>query len=128
MRFFLDTNVILSSLLWNGNEYMLVRRLREGNHAAMVCRTVLLESLEKLIEKFGMEAQKARELVGSATDWMERHPDAGRASDPDQIIVDTAHSVRADFLVTGDRRLLHRRQASDVVIVRASDALRILGG
>jgi predicted nucleic acid-binding protein len=55
---------------------------------------------------------------------IEATPLHGVAPDPDDdVVIGTAAAARADFIITGDRRLLGVGQYGDVSIISAADAV-----
>jgi putative PIN family toxin of toxin-antitoxin system len=120
IRAVLDTNVLASAA---GNFYVQDNVPAALLHAAIVRRfqlitsTVILEELHRTLQKpyfqNRLPAQDLQEIERIITRWAQPVPITvqvtGVATHPeDDPILATALSVRADYLVTGDRRLRDR--------------------
>lgn len=130
MRFFLDTNVIASGTYVAGNEAKLIQALARRSPAPVTSSFVLRELEKTFREKFGHSESDAAAAVDEVRQWAEIVPE-GQPIDvgptTDRPVLAAAVSAHVDFLVTGDRGLLHLKRVSTTAIVRAADALRILG-
>jgi hypothetical protein len=132
MRVVLDTNVVVSSLLWDGAPK---RLLRTGNLEGVE----LFTSVPLLVElrgtlsksKFGPKIDASGSSVDQLVDLYAKlaavvepallprlAPDAD-----DDVVIGTALAAKADFLVTGDRALLSVARCEGVRIVSVREAL-----
>jgi len=130
LRFFLDTNVIASGTYIDGNEARLIQALVRRSPAPATSSFVLRELDKTFREKFGHSEADAAAAVDEVRQWVEivaegKPIQLGPTSD--RPVLAAAVSAKVDFLVTGDRGLLHLKRVSSTSIVRAADALRILG-
>lgn len=127
----LDTNVLVSALLFGGLPEALLRRGLEGGFV-MVSSEVLLDELEDvLIRRFAFARSRARltrdelEAVVDLGD-PQTVPRASRDPDDDHVIA-AALTGAADVIVTGDKDLLVLEEHEGVAILTPrsfSDALR----
>lgn len=115
MRLVLDTNVVVSGLVWNG----IPRRLFEATRAKDVplfTSTALIEELAITLSRSKFEAKIAASLfsLGQLIDlYVEQarivvpFPTPRLAPDPDDdVVIGTALAAKADLLVTGDHAIL----------------------
>ena len=114
-RVVLDTNVVLSGLLFPGGRISWIRRAwMSGACRPLVSKGTIEELLRALsYPKFGLEPEEAQELLGEylpyveAIDASSAPADLPGCSDPDdQKFLELAAIGAADFLVSGDRALL----------------------
>lgn len=110
MRVLLDTNVLISAVLFGGLPRELVRRALRGEFEVVTSARLMVEFEEILSERFGVPpavAQAARaEYELLATVVRPRHvPRVARDPDDDEVL---AAAVAGDcaLVVTGDRDLL----------------------
>ncbi|MCC5793473.1 MAG: putative toxin-antitoxin system toxin component, PIN family [Chromatiales bacterium] len=137
MRIVADTNTILSGLLWQGPP----RRLIEfaGERTVTLCTSVVL--LAELAEVIGRAKFAARiHPAGlSATELVQDYArlaeivapaslskPVSRDSD-DDVVLATALGADASLIVSGDRDLLDLGTFRDIQILRATEALALIG-
>jgi uncharacterized protein len=129
----LDTNVLLSAVLFGGKPAMLVDWVRSGRLRAVSSLYILREFQDVLVgPRFGIDARLAEELAVELAGMMEVVP-VGRprdswAADPaDDPIIETALQGGASLIVTGDKRLLETRVAG-IGIVTVAEMVSRIGG
>ena len=111
----LDTNVLLSAVLFGGKPGWLVEAARSGRVRAVTSLYILREFKEVLAgPRFGVAAHTAEDLAVEMAGFMEvvpARPSGGRrVTDPkDDPVVEAALVAGAAAIVTGDRRLLEAR-------------------
>ena len=111
MRAVLDTNVLISGLLWRGNPHQCILAAEACLYELVLADPFLQELREKLIEKFGNTPQEADEsamgLRRNATVVMLTGQSGWVPDDPDDDkFVDAAIVGNADVIVSGDHHLL----------------------
>lgn len=136
----LDTNVLASGLIGEKNPNSapgeLLRRWRAREYLLVVSRHILDELSDTLANPYFSQRLSgddiARALASVATDAVVQPLTIsviGVASHPeDDLVLATALSAGADYLVTGDRRLRERGQFGDTRSVTAREFLEILDG
>ena len=132
MRLVLDTNVVVSAMLWNGAPRYLLQAGRERRIALFTSTPLLLELTEVLERrKFARKIAAAHmpldriveQYAGLSTVVRPLHV-AGIAPDPDDdVVLGTALAARADFVVTGDHGLLSVTCHQHVRLVDVRSAL-----
>lgn len=140
MRIVLDTNVVLSALLWRGTPYHLLSAISQRPELRLYSSTALLEELADVLAR--PTANRRLTLIGRSAgavlaDYVEAIVLADPGSvprvvagdvDDDQVIA-AAVAARADLIVTGDRKhLLPLGSHQGIAIVEAAEALRQITG
>jgi putative PIN family toxin of toxin-antitoxin system len=128
----LDTNVLLSAMLFGGKPAELVEAARLERIRAVTSLYILQEFQDVLLSlKFGFQRNLCEALAVELTDFMEVAPVlvARRrwTADPnDDPIVETALQAGATIVVTGDKRLLEAEVPglSVVTVAEMVDRLR----
>ena len=115
IRVVLDTNVVLSALLFEGGRLAWIRReWMGGGIRPVVCRETTEELIRALAyPKFRLDRDDREELLGDYLPYVEAVENVEgvgklpRCADPaDQVFLQLAEAAGVDFLVTGDRALL----------------------
>jgi putative PIN family toxin of toxin-antitoxin system len=110
VRAVLDTNVIVSAILFGGVPRDVLGRGTRGEFTIITSPALLLELEGVLVRKFGFRAAEARaargeiELIAAVVEPAALDPVA-RDRDDDEVLA-TAAGGSADMIVTGDRDLL----------------------
>jgi putative PIN family toxin of toxin-antitoxin system len=135
-RLVLDTNVVVSALLWEGNPGLLLAKAENGE-ARLYTSRILLDELQdilgrpKLTKRVGLTGLGIAEMVASyrrvATVKRAKPLDRTFSRDPDDDhVIACALAARADFLVSGDGDLLSLGTVQGVRIVSPVDLLDLL--
>jgi len=132
MRLVLDTNVVISALLWRGYPNKLLRGGLESNVRFFTSSPLLAEltdvlSRPKLQRQIVREGLSVSQLIGnysaSAT-RVEPFRIPPIAPDPDDdMVIGTALAAKADLIVTGDRALRSVAQHQGIRIISVAEAL-----
>ena len=137
MRAVLDTNVVLSALLFeNGRLSWLQRSWTQGDIMPLVNRAIAEELLRVLgYPKFKLERAEIDTLIGNFLPYAEtitasvRSSVLPRCTDPhDQKFLELAQAGRADALVSGDKALLNLRGKTPFDIITPESLRRRLHG
>lgn len=131
LRVVLDTNILVSGLLYSGRPRKLMDLAVEGR-IEVVSSPEMIDELRRVLsrDKFGL----AKEEQKSMMDFVIRlsriifvrsrfkvATDAG-----DDIVVNAAYDGEAAYIVSGDKELLELKQFGKIKIVRVSEMLRVL--
>lgn len=117
-RVVLDTNVVLSALLFNAGRLAWIRHAWQHHRLTpLVCRETASELLRVLAyPKFELTAQEQKDLLGDFLPYAEvvmlptPWPDLPACRDEkDQVFLVLAQVGKADALITGDADLLAMR-------------------
>jgi putative PIN family toxin of toxin-antitoxin system len=135
VRLVLDTNVVLSALLWDGSpKNLLLMGRSEGvsffasSHLIAELRGVL--SRRKFEKKIVGSLRSVDQLITLYCDQailVHPVPTPRIVSDPDDdVVIGTAIAAKANLIVTGDHALLAVAEYAGIRIVSAIEALSIL--
>lgn len=132
-RCVLDTNVVVSALLWRGPPHDLFDR-RLGKEVIFLSSPPLFAELadvlsrKKLQHRIAVSQLVVDEILRIYTESVlsVRPRSVPRiAPDPDDdVVIGTALAANADLIVTGDVALLSVQSYHDIRIVSVADALR----
>lgn len=107
----LDTNVLISAVLFGGTPEIIVNLCRSGETQLVTSDAILVELSGVLRKKFGMESRQVVAVVeelrslalvvvpATTVNAIEEDPDDNR-------VLECAVEARADFIVSGDTRHL----------------------
>ncbi len=136
MRIVLDTNVVLSALLWRGTPYRLLDAIRQRSSTQLYSSATLLEELADVLTRPSATKRLALIEKTAATvlaDYVEVIELVALTTvprvvpgdiDDDQVIA-AAVAAQADLIVSGDRKhLLPLGSHAGIAIIDAVEALR----
>jgi len=136
VRIVLDTNVVLSALLWRGTPYRLLATIGQRSSIQLYSSTALLEELADVLtrpsatKRLALIGRSAREVLADVVEAIELVEPASVPRvvvgdvDDDQVIA-AAIAARADLIVSGDRKhLLSLGSHQGIDIVDAAEAVR----
>jgi putative PIN family toxin of toxin-antitoxin system len=138
LRLVLDTNTVLSGLLWGGTPAQLITAAR-GKEIALYCSPALLVELRGVIhrEKFakglatrGLQAEDLFNGYAALCQLVAPRAIARTSIDPDDDqVLSAALAARAHLIVSGDRKhLLVLKQFEGIPIVTAAQAIAMIEG
>ncbi|MBI2185144.1 MAG: putative toxin-antitoxin system toxin component, PIN family [Thaumarchaeota archaeon] len=133
VRAVVDTNALVSALIGRGKPRKLVLELLE-KHSVVLSPQMLAELADVL------SREKFREIRSSQTDRFTaslvskskivkvRSRFKAVAADPsDDLILNTAYSGKADYIVTGDKHMLALKEFKGIEIVKVAKMLETIG-
>jgi len=138
MRLVLDTNVVLSALLWGGTPYRLLQLAVEGE-AQLFTSPVLAAELREILARPHLAA-KLTERATTADAVTALYLEFARALSPlsvprvvpddpdDDHVIACAVAARADVIVSGDKHLLKLREYQGIRIVTVAQAVKLISG
>jgi putative PIN family toxin of toxin-antitoxin system len=135
-RVFLDTNILISGVVFAGNERKLLEATIDGKFVLMLSSDVIDEAKEVLRRKFPKQAVlfplflrtvkheeiSRRAYKRSVKGYVELIGDR-----TDAPILAAAVVSKADYLVTGDKRLLALKKVEGTEIIQTSKLLKKFG-
>lgn len=136
IRLVLDTNVVLSALLWGGKPGELLRASATAQ-VQLFSSQVLLDELEQSLAKPKL-ANRLRRTGLAAAEWTssfralvdlvqhgELESPASRDADDDFVLA-CALAAKADAIVSGDNDLLVLGVWNDIAILTPNDCLEVV--
>lgn len=138
MRIILDTNVVMSALLWRGTPHQLLVRLRQREEVQLYSSAALLEELADVMtrpsatKRLAINNQQAHAVLldyVAAVEIMDAPPlpqPVCRDPDDDAVLA-LALAAAADLVVSGDQDLLMLQTFEGIPICSVADAFRIIG-
>ena len=139
VRLVLDTNVVLSALLWQGTPFRLLGAIRDADDARLFSSPALLHELTNVLLRPSMTGRMAAiganagEIISAYLEIVElvepTEVPAVVLKDPaDDHVIAAAIAAGADLIVSGDKRhLLALGEHRGIAIVSPADALATLG-
>jgi putative PIN family toxin of toxin-antitoxin system len=136
VRLLIDTNVLLSGILWKGAPHHLLEKIRDGE-ATLITSADLIEELAEVIARPKFSAILTRlnlsvesivhdiNLLAEIVVPIPLANPACRDSD-DDIVLATALTGQVDLIVSGDADLLDMKQFQLIPIVGATEAIHRL--
>ena len=134
MRLVLDTNTVLSALLWRGTPYRLLEAIRNQHPSLQLYSSpVLLDELTDVIARpaFSKQLNSIGKTVRQVlADYIEivdlvepiEIPQVVRDPDDDHVIA-CALAAKADLIVSGDKDLLDLNAFQNISILAPAEAL-----
>lgn len=135
MRVVLDTNIVVSGLLWDGRPRRLLEFGRDRLIKLFVSSTLLDELFEVLgREKFatmlasqGITQSYLLQRYGALTKLVKPKPLERTVRDvDDDVVIATALAAQAELVVSGDDDLLTLHPWHGIQILNAADALQYI--
>ena len=133
MHLVLDTNIVVSGLIWGGVPRQLLE-LGRDNQITFFTSSVLLDELADVLEKEKFAALLASQGITPAF-LMQRYGMLAKLVKPqpiertvrdidDDAVIATALAAKVDVIATGDNDLLVLHPYQEIQILNAADALR----
>jgi putative PIN family toxin of toxin-antitoxin system len=137
-RLVLDTNVLISGLLWDGNEAEIITKVEKGEIKLFISDQIL-EELEGVLKRkkftkklegkeITVERAVAKIALIATLIEAEQEVDAIEDDPDDNKVLDCAVAARATLIVSGDGHLLKLGSFSGIDIISAGDFIKRLKG
>ena len=130
MKVVLDTSVLISALFWNGHPRRIVDLAIEQRFQAVTSLEILQELQSVLIEDFEISPLKVKDILRDTLSYaqlIKAKPVAFHIRDLDDLkVLSCAVTVKADYIVTGDKDLLVLDEFHSVRIVTPANFIKTL--
>ena len=133
IRIVLDTNVLISALLFGGNPQTVLEIAIMGQISLVLSREILNEFEDVLCgKKFAYPPEIARNIVRELEAVSElvfptRKIAAVKADPYDNLILECAVKAGVDYVVSGDNHLLELRRFEGIPILSPAQFLKVVG-
>ena len=122
MRVVFDTNIFVSAFVIPGSlGEKAILKVIEGNDILLLSKEMLDELLHVLSTKFGRDREEISRLAVILSEMVEWVRPTLRISvlndEPDNRILECAFSGKADFIVTGDKKMLEVKEYEKTRII-----------
>jgi putative PIN family toxin of toxin-antitoxin system len=133
VRVVVDTNVLLSALLWHGAPHQLIERVRDGA-ATLISSPILVAELSRVLRRPKFDAIRERsnidpdrvvaelQQIAEIIDPAPLLTATSRDADDDAVLA-LAIAANADLIVTGDSDLLTLGTHAGIPIANPAEAL-----
>ncbi|HTE57914.1 MAG TPA: putative toxin-antitoxin system toxin component, PIN family [Verrucomicrobiae bacterium] len=130
-RVVVDTNVLISALVFGGKPRLVIDLLSEGAFDAVVSVEILTELKRKILSKFPAFAKELKQLekllerdartvkLGSIQVTICRDPD-------DNIFLETAVLGNCQYIVSGDKDLLVLESYKGIKVLKPAEFLELI--
>lgn len=138
VRIVLDTNVVLSALLWRGTPYRLLDAIRRHSELRLFSSPALIDELAEVLrrpsatKRLAVIGKTEREILADYVEAVgivepERVPRVVPADADDDQVIAAAVAAHADLIVSGDADLLSMERYRGIPIINAASAMRQFG-
>jgi len=128
MRWVLDTNVIISALLFDGLPEQLLLKSFNGPHQLVLSSYIITETSRILENKFGVESSDLLLLQQFLNEnelaYFDPFLDV-LMDEPDNRILETAVKGRAQYVATGDKQLLALKSYQGIEMLTVAEGLEL---
>ncbi len=133
MKFFIDANVLISGMVFRGNEYRLLLNIIPGSskHSFVTSEHVIDEMIKVMVEKFPKHVNLAKEFFSclelkvipreiyrnemrNIVEIRDKH---------DKHVLASSFSAKCDIIVTGDKDLLSLKSYRKIPILTTKQTL-----
>lgn len=132
IRLVLDTNVLISALLFGGNPQTVLEKMIMGQVGLVLSRDILNEFEGVLCgKKFGFPPEIARSIVRELEAIGEvvaptRKIAIVKADPYDNLILECAVEAKVDYVVSGDNHLIELKRFEGIPILSPAQFLKVL--
>jgi putative PIN family toxin of toxin-antitoxin system len=133
-RVVLDTNVLISAILYGGKPRTILDAALSGSIEVFVSEAIIQEFQAVLLRpQFGLNVQFVHNVVAELTslaEWVtpDHHHQVVIEDPSDNLILDCAVTAKAQYLVTGDAHLLRLQRFQEVAILTPQHFIEVLEG
>jgi putative PIN family toxin of toxin-antitoxin system len=132
LKVVLDTNVLVSAIVYGGNPRKVLQAAISGAVEISVSEAIIKELQDVLQRpKFSLSVQFVHNTIAEMTsiaEWVvpTKHHHLVNDDPSDNLVLDCAVAAEADYLVTGDDHLLQLKKCGSVKIVNSQQFVEVL--
>ena len=136
LKLVLDTNTIISGLLWKGNEFQLLQEVERGNAMLFLTPPILEEikrvlhypRLKSMITQSGLTPEQLLEKIMSLSHLVVGPliPITICRDKKDNMFLECALLCNADYIISGDNDLLILKEYKNIRIVPTTNILKLI--
>ena len=124
-----DTNIIVSSIFWNGKPYRVVQKGINRELLIFISRDIINELKVVLKRDFGLEEQEIEDITKAISLFTHlvktnREIDIVKEDRKDNIILECALAADANYIVSGDSHLLNLKEFRGIKVLSADEFLK----
>lgn len=129
LKIVLDTNVLISSILFGGKPKEIIKLIQENKIIAITSPLLIAELLETLVKKFDFTSSKidfVKELIKE--NFSELYPSQTVhivSDEPDNRVIEAAIEGNCEYIVTGDNDLLRLKKFKKISIIDPNEFLSV---
>ena len=130
-RVVLDTNTLISGLLWDGNESIIIEKAEVKAIKFFISHQMLEElagvlkrkKFSKKLEGKEYTIEKAIAKIALISTLIEPNININKIKEDlaDNRVLECAISCKADFIVSGDKHLLNLKEYEGIKIIKAAE-------
>ena len=125
IKIVLDTNILISATIWQGNEYNLLKLAKLGK-IKLILSPEIIKEFEDVISrpKFGFSKKQIEDAIKHVISVSEiiipsAKLDAIKDDPSDNKVLEVALAGNVDYLISGDNHLLKLKKFRKVKIINA---------
>ncbi|MBU0569744.1 putative toxin-antitoxin system toxin component, PIN family [Patescibacteria group bacterium] len=127
----LDTNIIISGILFGGNSREIIRLGMQKKINIYLSAQILLETSRVFYEKFKLTNEEIELILkGLARISTLVEPqiklDIVKKDSSDNMVIECAYCVKADFVISGDKHLLELKKYKNINLITPSQFLDLI--
>jgi putative PIN family toxin of toxin-antitoxin system len=131
LRIFFDANILISAIVYNGNELKTIFRSLEEGHALVISEHIEEEILRVMLDKFPEHSRLFHEFISLAGfEIVQKEKYINKINDykivrdkHDRHVLACASSTKCELIITGDKDLLTLKKYDNVQIIKAKDLI-----
>ena len=134
LRIFFDSNVLISALVYDGNELKAILKSQDKGHTLVISEHIEEEILRVMLEKFPEHSKLFHEFISLAgfesvdrEKYVHKLEDYNIVRDKhDRHVLACANLTKCEFIISGDKDLLVLKKFKETQILNAKDFIEIL--
>ena len=134
MRIFIDSNVLISAIVFDANELKVMVQCPRKGHLLVISEHIEEEVFRTMLDKFPEYSQLLHEFMNlSAIEIVPRERYLERIEDFDMVrdkhdmhVLASADYAGCDLIVTGDKDLLVLKSCNEIRIMNARDTMKVI--